>query len=119
MFGFIGNIGPWEMIFILLVALIVVGPGKLPEVAKGVGKAAREFKKASSGFQKEINDVMKFDDDKPNTIKKEYEAIVNTGKETAVQKDEPAVAGPVVEGPAGGGKTKVEADNEVKDSNQV
>jgi TatA/E family protein of Tat protein translocase len=48
MFGFIGNIGPWELIFILLIALIVVGPGKLPEVAKGIGKATREFKKATS-----------------------------------------------------------------------
>ena len=44
MFGFIGNIGPWELILILVVALIVVGPGKLPEVAKSMGKAAREFK---------------------------------------------------------------------------
>ncbi len=89
MFGFIGNIGPWELIFILLIALIVVGPGKLPEVAKGMGKAAREFKKATSGVQKEINDVMKFDDDKP-TIKKEYETIVNTKQETAVEKAEAA-----------------------------
>ncbi len=90
MFGFIGNIGPWELIVILLIALIVVGPGKLPEVAKGMGKAAREFKKATSGVQKEINDVMKFDDDKPNTIKKEYETIVNTKQEAAVEKAEPA-----------------------------
>lgn len=119
MFGFIGNIGPWEMIFILLVALIVVGPGKLPEVAKGIGKAAREFKKASSGFQKEINDVMRFDDDKPDISKKEYEAIVNTGKEAVVEKDEPAVAEPVVEEPTVEEKLETEAENEVKDSNQV
>jgi sec-independent protein translocase protein TatA len=79
MFGFIGNIGPWELIFILLIALIVVGPGKLPEVAKGMGKAAREFKKATSGVQKEINEVMRFDDDKPE--KKEYQAAAVTGKE--------------------------------------
>ncbi len=71
MFGFIGNIGPWELIFILLIALIVVGPGKLPEVAKGLGKATREFKKATSGVQKEINEVMKFEDEKPKLVKKE------------------------------------------------
>ena len=52
MFGFIGNIGPWELIFMLLIALIVVGPGKLPEVAKSIGKASREFKKATSGVKK-------------------------------------------------------------------
>ncbi|KUG04565.1 twin-arginine translocation protein tata [hydrocarbon metagenome] len=88
MFGFIGNIGPWELIFILLVALIVVGPGKLPEVAKGIGKATREFKKATSGVQKEINDVMKFDDDKPTPIKKEKEPIVNTKQEDVAEKAE-------------------------------
>ncbi|MEN6351808.1 MAG: twin-arginine translocase TatA/TatE family subunit [Syntrophomonas sp.] len=67
MFGFIGNIGPWELILILVVALIVVGPGKLPEVAKSMGKAAREFKKATTGVQKEFQDVMKFDDKPPAT----------------------------------------------------
>ncbi len=87
MFGFIGNIGPWELIFILLIALIVVGPGKLPEVAKGIGKATREFKKATSGVQREINEVMRFDE--PNPVKKEYEAIKNSGQETASQKPEP------------------------------
>lgn len=88
MFGFIGNIGPWELIFILLIALIVVGPGKLPEVAKGIGKATREFKKATSGVQKEINEVMKFDDDKANSVKKEHEDIKSTGKETNPDKVE-------------------------------
>ncbi|NLO21176.1 MAG: twin-arginine translocase TatA/TatE family subunit [Syntrophomonadaceae bacterium] len=81
MFGFIGNIGPWELIVILLIALIVVGPGKLPEVAKGIGKATREFKKATSGVQKEINEVMKFDDDKASPGKNGHEAIKSTGKE--------------------------------------
>jgi sec-independent protein translocase protein TatA len=69
MFGFIGNIGPWELIFILLIALIVVGPGKLPEVAKSIGKASREFKKATSGVKKEIDEAMRFDDEPQNTVK--------------------------------------------------
>lgn len=54
-----GSIGPWELILILAVALIVVGPGKLPEAAKSMGKAAREFKKATSGVQQQIVDAMK------------------------------------------------------------
>ena len=62
MFAFIGNIGPWELVFILVIALIVVGPGKLPEVAKSVGKAVSEFKKVTSGAKKEFEDVMKFDE---------------------------------------------------------
>ncbi len=87
MFGFIGNIGPWELILILLVALIVVGPGKLPEVAKGLGKATREFKKATSGVQKEINEVMKFDE--PSPAKKEYETLKNVSQDTAQLQVEP------------------------------
>ncbi|MDD3853752.1 MAG: twin-arginine translocase TatA/TatE family subunit [Syntrophomonadaceae bacterium] len=59
MFGFIGNIGPWELMLILLVAVIVVGPGKLPDVARGMGKAMGEFKRATSGVRKEFDDIMK------------------------------------------------------------
>ena len=59
MFGFIGNIGPWELVLILLIALIIFGPGKLPEVAKGLGKAVNQFKNASSGLQKEFQDAIK------------------------------------------------------------
>ncbi|HCF51363.1 MAG TPA: twin-arginine translocase subunit TatB [Syntrophomonas sp.] len=52
------NIGPWELILILVVALIVVGPGKLPEVAKSLGKATREFKKATTGIKKEFDEAI-------------------------------------------------------------
>ena len=57
-----GNIGPWELIFILLIALIVVGPGKLPDVARSLGKGLKEFKKATSGVRKEFEDVVKMDE---------------------------------------------------------
>lgn len=62
MFGFIGNIGPWELVFILVIALIVVGPGKLPEVAKSMGKAVNEFKRTTTGVKKEFQDAIKFDE---------------------------------------------------------
>jgi sec-independent protein translocase protein TatA len=73
MFAFIGNIGPWELILILLIALIVVGPGKLPEVAKSLGKAAKEFKRATTGVQKEFQDAMKFEDDSKNNNKQQHQ----------------------------------------------
>lgn len=53
------NIGPWELVLILLIALIVFGPGKLPDVAKGLGKAVNEFKSASNGIQKQFQDALK------------------------------------------------------------
>lgn len=42
------NIGPGELILILLIALIVLGPGRLPEVATSLGKSIREFRKAAT-----------------------------------------------------------------------
>ena len=43
------GIGPIHLIFVLVIALIVVGPGKLPEVGGAIGKSIREFRKASAG----------------------------------------------------------------------
>jgi TatA/E family protein of Tat protein translocase len=42
------NIGPGELIIVLIIALIVVGPGKLPDVGASLGKSIREFRKAAS-----------------------------------------------------------------------
>ena len=45
---FIANLGPTELIIILVIALLVLGPGKLPEVGTALGKSIREFRKAAS-----------------------------------------------------------------------
>lgn len=42
------NIGPGELILVLIIALIVVGPGKLPDVGAAIGKSLREFRRAAS-----------------------------------------------------------------------
>lgn len=47
--------GTGEWLLILIVALIIFGPGKLPEVGRGFGRAIREFKKASRGWSEQIN----------------------------------------------------------------
>lgn len=44
-----GNIGPMELIVVLAIALIVLGPKKLPEAGRAVGKGIREFKDSLGG----------------------------------------------------------------------
>ena len=47
------NIGPMELIIVLVIALIVIGPKRLPEVGKSLGKGMREFKDSLSGDRRE------------------------------------------------------------------
>ena len=46
------NIGPMELIVVLVIALLVLGPKKLPEVGRSVGNGIREFKDSISGDNK-------------------------------------------------------------------
>jgi sec-independent protein translocase protein TatA len=43
------NVGPMELIIVLVIALIVLGPKRLPEVGRSVGRGMREFKESISG----------------------------------------------------------------------
>lgn len=56
-----GSIGFYEIILILLLAFIVFGPGKLPEVGKALGKSIAEFKgamkKAEDSIKEEIKEM--------------------------------------------------------------
>jgi sec-independent protein translocase protein TatA len=48
-FILLGVIGPWQIILIIAVILLLFGGKKIPELMKGIGKGAREFKKGLSG----------------------------------------------------------------------
>ena len=48
-------IGGWEWVIIVLAILLLFGAKKLPELAKGLGKGIREFKKASSDISSELH----------------------------------------------------------------
>lgn len=45
------SVGPVELIIVLVIALLILGPGKLPEVGSAFGKTIKEFRKASSDIQ--------------------------------------------------------------------
>ena len=70
------RIGLPELIIILIIALVVVGPGKLPSLGKSVGEAIKEFKKASTELMKETNTV-----DKAEETKTEAKTDDKSGKE--------------------------------------
>ena len=52
------NLGLQEMVFILVLALVLVGPRKLPEVARQLGKFLAEFKRASNEFRSQLETEM-------------------------------------------------------------
>jgi sec-independent protein translocase protein TatA len=61
------NIGPTELIVVLVIALIVFGPRRLPEVGRTVGKSLREFRKASQDLRDELNINLDEDENLPAT----------------------------------------------------
>ncbi len=66
MFG----IGMPELLVIAVVALLVVGPKKLPDIAKALGKGLSEFRRAADGATETIKETLKADD-----LKKDMETI--------------------------------------------
>ncbi len=63
------NLGMPEIILILVVALIVMGPKKLPEMAKSLGKGLREFRKAADDLKESVEKDLRPDDAKPSKEK--------------------------------------------------
>ena len=59
------NIGPMELVIVLVIALVVLGPKRLPEAGKAVGKGMREFKESLSGGSR------KDDDYEPGSIERD------------------------------------------------
>ena len=49
-------IGPWELIVILIIALLVFGPKRLPDMGRSLGKAIREFRNAGKEIQNDITE---------------------------------------------------------------
>ena len=53
-----GTVGPAEILVILVIALIVLGPNRLPEAARQVGRFVAEVRRIGAGFQAELRDAI-------------------------------------------------------------
>ena len=52
------GLGPWEIIIIFIVVLLIFGGKKLPEFAKGLGEGIKEFKKATNDIKDEVDNAI-------------------------------------------------------------
>ncbi len=57
-----GNIGFPELLIILIIALLIFGPKKLPEVGRNIGRAIKEFRRASDELREKIEEEIKAED---------------------------------------------------------
>lgn len=92
-----GNIGGGEIVVILLVALLVLGPQKLPDAAKQLGKAVREFRNITSGFQRELRDAMNAEEPTPAKVPSGLPEAGDAPAAAAVEADETSDTAPTAE----------------------
>ena len=76
------GVGLPEVTVILILALLIFGPKKLPELGKQLGKTLKSLKKASNEFQNEIDQVMKEED------KDEYPKSLESNQKNEVNKEQ-------------------------------
>lgn len=74
------GIGPGEILLILVVVLIIFGPRKIPEIARGLGKTLYAFKKASSELGTAVTREIEADvkkEPEPKAVQPENEPVIN------------------------------------------
>lgn len=94
----VGSIGPAEILVVLVVALIVLGPSRLPDAARSMGKALAELRRVSSGVQAEVRDAFAEAPSYPKPPPSPTDATTaapGNGRAPQAQPHPPAPPGPV------------------------
>ena len=65
-----GSLGMEELIVILLIALVLFGPRRLPELGRSLGKAIAEFKKATNDLHRTLEEEIRVDAERANAAAK-------------------------------------------------
>ncbi len=88
-FGFLQGIGTTELMIILLVVLLLFGPKKLPELARGMGRSIREFKKATSEIEEDIKTAIETEE-KPVVAQTPAKPVTPAQAQTPAEPQTPA-----------------------------
>jgi TatA/E family protein of Tat protein translocase len=77
-----GSIGMPELILIFIVALLVFGPRKLPEIGKSIGKGLAEFKRASDDLKRTIETEIEQGKNEAASVKEQFSGVQKSLQET-------------------------------------
>lgn len=108
----VGPIGFWELLIIFLLALLVFGPRKLPELGRQIGRAMTEFRRASSEIRVAIEDEVREMERQAREAAREAEkAVAEAAREadpvrTFDEPGEPFAAGTIAREPAAAARPK-------------
>jgi TatA/E family protein of Tat protein translocase len=80
-----GNIGLPELMVIMILALLVFGPKKLPEIGRTIGKAVREFKKSTDEIKDKFEEQIRVDEFK--SLKDDLKDLKKDIREADITKD--------------------------------
>jgi len=116
------SLGTTEILVILVVALLVIGPSKLPDVARTLGKGMAEFRRMSSDVKKTVDLETKLSDLDRQEKDKEADAAVGPGSEEGDrengQTDTPTEESPQKRGDAGTGEVSGEDEDRGRNASE-